>query len=133
MEISEVDLLFLEPPVVGAVTQVNQLKVDSVTEQTDPPMVTEFPSQPWTEPGKPVPVTLTVVPPPRLPSSGELPVIWRETVCWRDPPSGCLAAPLLFTITWRGKVPAGPGASWQVISVVSADLRRQGVSPTFTS
>ena len=75
---SEADLLFLEPPVLAEVTQVNQVKVETVTVQAFPPIVTEFPCHPSTLPGNPVPVTLIVVPPPRLPSEGWLLMIRTE-------------------------------------------------------
>ena len=81
MVMDDVDLFLLRDEELDAVTQVNQLKVDSWIVQANPPMVTLLPFQASTLLGKPVPVTLTVVPPPMLPSEGSLEMMLTWTVC----------------------------------------------------
>ena len=82
IEMEDVVLFLLRDEELDAVTQVNQLKVDSWIVQANPPMDTLLPFQASTLLGKPVPVTLTVVPPPMLPSEGSLEMMLTWTVCW---------------------------------------------------
>ena len=72
MVIDPVSLFLLLFDVPDDVMQVNQVYVDSRIVQGYPPILTVLPFHSSKVFGKPVPVTLTVVPPPILPSEGSL-------------------------------------------------------------
>ena len=74
-----------------------------------------------------------MVPPPRLPSVGELLNISRDTSCVSCPLPGCVATPLLFTTTETSYTPAAPASSVQVISVEEAIVTSQFRSPAETT
>ena len=94
--ISEADLFLLAPPTDAEVTHWNSSKVEAMTLHSEPAMETEPPAQASTDAGKPEPETVTVVPPPRLPSDGLLLKICMVIVWVRGPP---VARPRLFTTT----------------------------------
>ena len=70
-EISEAALFFLDPTVFTEVMHWNSPKDVDMTLHSDPSMDTEPDAHPSMVAGNPVPVTVTVVPPPMLPSEGE--------------------------------------------------------------
>ena len=72
IEMSETALFFLDPPLLAEVMHWNSPNEVEMTLHSDPEIVTEPPIQPSNVAGKPVPVTVMVVPPPMLPSDGVL-------------------------------------------------------------
>ena len=70
--ISETALFFLDPPLLAEVMHWNSPYDVEMTLHSEPPIDTEPPIQPSNVAGKPVPVTVMVVPPPMLPSDGVL-------------------------------------------------------------
>ena len=72
IEISEAALFFLAPTLLAEVIHWNSPKDVEMTLHIDPSMDTAPNAHPSMVEGNPVPVTVMVVPPPMLPSEGEL-------------------------------------------------------------